>query len=124
MTTQEKSVLILEDDIFLIKAYKSRFDKENIHSTIVKNGKLGLVEAKNNKPSVVLLDLVMPDGNGFDFLEDFKALPGFETVTVIVLTNLGGEIDKKHALRLGADEYMVKADSSMDEVIEMVKKYL
>jgi len=124
MTAQEKSVLILEDDVFLVKAYKSRFDKENIRLVIVKNGKLGLAEAKQNKPDVILLDLVMPDGNGFEFLEELKTLPGFENIAVIVLTNLGGEIDRKHALKLGASEYMVKADSSMDEVIEMVKKYL
>jgi len=73
---------------------------------------------------LILLDLMLPSKNGFDFLKEIKAGEAWKNIPVLVLSNLGQDADVKRAMDLGADDYMVKANFSMKQVISKIKSYL
>ena len=83
---------------------------------------LALMEKK--KPDVILLDLVMPKMNGFEFLEHLSVHPHWKNIPVIVLSNLGQDRDREFCRKLGVRCHLIKIRVSTTEVIEEVKKYL
>jgi len=117
-------VLVVEDDPFYSKIYKTKLAKENIHSEIVGNGNEAIKFAKENKPALIVLDLIMPGKDGFETLTELKADPELRAIPVLVLSNLSQESDIKRVLDLGAVEYLVKANISIQEVVAKVRSYL
>ncbi|PIU80416.1 MAG: response regulator, partial [Candidatus Moranbacteria bacterium CG06_land_8_20_14_3_00_40_12] len=81
-------------------------------------------EFGENKPDLILLDLIMPVKDGFETLKELKADSSLKDVQVIILSNLSQEEDRQRVLNLGAVEYVVKADVSFSEIVKLVKKYL
>ncbi len=122
--TKAKKILLVEDDEFLLRSYKTKFQKFGIEAFVAQNGKEALELTKEMKPDLILLDIVMPVKDGFDFLEEFNALYGVGSVPVIALTNLGQDESIERGKKLGVSEYMVKAHHSMQEVVDIVLKYL
>lgn len=124
--TEKKWVFVVEDDVFINKAYAAKFEHENINATFALDGDEALTTLKASKslPSLILLDLMLPKRNGFDLLADIRADARTAKIPVVVLTNLGQEADAKRALDLGATEYLVKADTKIAEIIEKVESYL
>ncbi len=88
------------------------------------DGELGLKLAKERKPDLILLDLILPKVNGFDVLKNLKEDRETKNIPVIVLTNLEGIEDVNKAIELGATTYLVKAKYSLEEVVEKIKKAL
>ena len=123
---EKKWVFIIEDDVFINKAYAAKFEHENISVTFALDGDeaLATLKASASLPALILLDLMLPKRNGFELLGDFKADARTAKIPVVVLTNLGQETDAKRALDLGATEYLVKADTKIAEIVEKVKSYL
>lgn len=121
---QEKFVLVVEDDPFYSKIYKTKLGKENIHAEIVSNGNEAIKLSREKLPSLVLLDLIMPGKDGFETLAEFKADPALKSVPIIVLSNLSQEEDIKKVIDLGAAEYLIKANVPIRAVIEKVKNNL
>ncbi len=121
---EEKFVLVVEDDPFYSKIYKTKLAKENIHAEIVGNGNEAIKLARIRKPALVLLDLIMPGKDGFETLAELKSDPVLKDIKVIVLSNLSQEEDIKRVLHLGAAEYLVKANIPIQEVINKVKSNL
>lgn len=117
-------VLIVEDDKFLSKIYKTKLEKEGIDADFAGNGEEGLKKMKEDKPKVVLTDLIMPEMDGFAMLEAMGKESSLSKVPVLVLTNLGQEEDEKRVKELGAKEFIVKSDASIKEVIDKIKSYL
>lgn len=118
-------VCIIEDDVFINKAYTSKFAHENISIKIAEDGERGMqLLESNDKPSLILLDLMLPKKNGFEVLEEIKKNPTLKNIPVIIMTNLGQAADAKRGLALGAIEYLVKANIKIDEIIKKVKGYL
>lgn len=117
-------VLIAEDDKFLSKIYATKLKKEGIEADIAYDGEEALTKLRASKPTLVLLDLIMPKVDGFAVLEAMHKDPDLKKIPVIVLTNLGQETDMKKCKDLGVKDFVVKANSSIQEVIEMIKKYL
>jgi CheY-like chemotaxis protein len=78
---------------------------------------------KDLKPDVILLDLIMPGMNGFEFLEALRGESGHKKTRVIVLSNLGQESDKERCKALGVKEYLVKTDVSVDQILAKVLSY-
>ena len=117
-------VLVVEDDPFLSKAYKVKFEHEAIAADFATDGEMALVKVKDNKPKIVLLDIMLPKKNGFDFLADVKKDPELKDIPVLILSNLGQEDDIKRGMELGAVYYIVKTSMKIQDVVTKIRKYL
>lgn len=114
-----KQILIIEDDQFLIEAYKAKLSHhKTIDIAIALDGKEALDKIEERKPAAIILDLVMPNVDGFAFLEELKKRD--IKIPVLVASNLGSPEDIKRAMELGAKDYFVKSDASVQDIIEKV----
>ncbi len=114
-------LLIIEDDPYVQRMYKRMFDFKNYDIEIASTGEDGLALAKQIKPDLVLLDIMLPGMNGLEVLKALKEQEDTKKIPVLMLTNLGEEDIEYEAKKLGADSYMVKADFSPEQVIEVVE---
>ena len=120
-----KSVLIIEDDFYVTRAYSIKLEKEGINVLSVSDGEAAVeFFKKNNLPNLVILDLMLPKRSGFEVLKEMRANAQWKNVPVIVLSNIGAQEDIQKIKELGVVEYLVKADIGIDEVVERVKKHL
>jgi len=118
------SVLLIEDDPFLTRAYEVKFESEGINLAVTTNGEEGLARMRAQKPQLILLDLMMPKKSGFEVLKEMQQDPNLKDIPVIVLTVLGREEDVRSTLALGAKEYFIKTETKLDDVVKSAKKYL
>lgn len=119
-----KKVLVIEDDEQISRVYLIKLKQEGIEAITSADGEDGLKKMASEKPDLVLLDLMLPGKDGFWVMEERNKIAGIKNVPVLVLSNLGQEQDRKRALGLGAIDYLVKADLSIKEVMDEVKKNL
>ncbi|SRR5258706_1187171 len=117
-------VLIVEDDPLLSRMYHKIFSFEGYEVEIADDGEQGLEKVRSAKPTVILLDIMMPKMNGLQVLEKLKADPDTKTIPVIMLTNLAGQQDAEMALSKGAVKYIVKSEHEPKEVTNMVKEII
>ncbi|NQV00824.1 MAG: response regulator [Parcubacteria group bacterium] len=122
MPIQSKKVLIAEDEKPLASALKLKFQKVGVDAVTVFNGKDVFNELEKGKFDLILLDLIMPEMNGFAVLEEIKK-KGIKT-PVVVISNLGQEEDIKRSMELGAKDYIVKSNTPIIEIVNKVKKML
>ena len=120
----KKTLLVIEDEEFLVKAYKTILEQEDIDVLVARNGDEAIAFLERDPPDLVLLDLMLPGMDGFEVLQALRANEHWKQVPVIVTTNLGQAKDLERTKQLGATDYWVKADTTMDEIIEKVKQYL
>lgn len=119
-----KKVLIIEDDEHISKVYELKLVKEGIEIAVARDGEEGIAKIISEKPDLVMLDLMIPRKDGFAVLDEVRANPAVKDIPILVLSNLGQKTDRDKALALGAKEYVVKVDLSIQEVIDKVKGYL
>ena len=117
-------VLIVEDEEFLVRALKDNLISEGHTVSVAMDGEAVFDELKKKKPSLILLDLLLPKKNGFDVLRDIRMDPEWQHIPVVILSNLGEDSEIKRALELGANDYFVKSQHPIQEVIEKVREYL
>jgi len=117
-------VLIVEDDPLMSRMYQKIFTFEGYEVVTGMDGEEGLEKAKTEKPTVILLDVMMPKMNGLQVLEKLKLDPDTKSTPVIMLTNLAGQQDAESALAKGAVKYIVKSEYEPKEVAAMVKEIL
>ena len=123
MTDTKSNILIIEDDHSLQSIYLEKFTQEGFTVRQGFTGQQGLTLAHAEKPDIILLDVMLPEGmNGFDVMEQLKRDSVLSTVPVIVFTNLDSEMNV--AKSMGAIDYVVKANMSIDELVIKVKSYL
>ena len=118
-------ILIIEDDVALLKFYQDRFKAEgftNVETAIY--GEEGIEKIEAHKPDLILLDLILPRTNGFSVLEKVKQRKDTADIPVLVTTNLAHDEDRERALSLKANEYLVKSDYDPDQIVKKVKEYL
>ena len=119
-----KKILIAEDEEVLLNVLKDRFEAEGWEVTTARDGEEAVESIKKIRPDLVLLDLLMPKKDGFEVLKEIRGDPEFKTLPIIVvLSNLGSDEDIKKALALGANDYFVKTQHPMSEIVEKAKKY-
>lgn len=123
-THMPKTILFIEDESALQKTFSEVLNQEGYKVISALDGELGLRMAKEEKPDLILLDLILPKVHGFEVLKGLKGDETTKEIPVIVLTNLEGIGDVEKALELGAKTYLVKATYSLEEVIEKIKKTL
>jgi len=117
-----KTILFIEDESALQKTFGEVLKQEGYEMISALDGEIGLRLAEAKKPDLILLDLILPKIHGFDVLKKLKQAEGTKHISVIVLTNLEGMRDVDMALELGATTYLVKAQYSLEEVVEKIKK--
>lgn len=120
----KKKILLVEDDEVLANVYKSRLELEGFETEWVGNGVDALANAVKFKPDLILLDAMMPEISGFDVLDILRNTPETANIHVIMLTALSQPKDKERAETLGVDDYLVKSQVVMSDVIERVKHHL
>lgn len=118
----EKKILIAEDEKPMAKALEIKLNKVGFETKVVFDGVSAVKELQTNKYDLLLLDLMMPNKDGFSVLSDIK--DNKIKVPVIVSTNLNQKEDIEKALELGAKDYFVKSDTTITEVVEHIKKVL
>jgi len=119
-------ILIVEDDPLMLRMYQKIFTLEKNDVEIATNGEEALekVRASAEKPSLILLDIMMPKMNGLETLDKLKANPDTQHIPVIMLTNLAGQQDAEEALLKGAIKYIIKSEYEPKQVVDMVKEVL
>ena len=119
-----KKILFIEDESALQKTFGEILRREGYEMISALDGETGLKLAETEKPDLIILDLVLPKLHGFEVLRKVKADQEIKHIPVIVLTNLETMADVEKAIELGAMTYLVKANYSLEEVINKVKKAL
>ena len=119
-----KRILLVEDDAALSGVYKSRLEMEGFETCEVNNGEKALSSALEFKPDLILLDAMMPKISGFDVLDILRNTPETSNIRVIMLTALSQPKDKERAESLGVDDYLVKSQVVIGDVVERVKFHL
>jgi DNA-binding response OmpR family regulator len=120
----KKKILLVEDDEALAAVYKSRLDIEGFETKEVNNGEMALSATMEFKPDLILLDAMMPKISGFDVLDILRNTPETAQIRVIMLTALSQPKDKERAESLGVNDYLVKSQVVIGDVIERVKFHL
>lgn len=120
----KKFVLVAEDDKFYSDVFKTKLGKEDFDVVVAADGSEALKLARERKPDLMLLDLIMPVKDGFETLKELRADQELKDIKVVVLSNLGQDADVKKAKDLGADDYLVKTNISISEMVAKVKSYL
>ena len=123
-TNKAKKILLVEDDDALASVYQVRLQAEGFAVTRVANGEDALAAAVNYRPDLVLLDVMMPKVSGFDVLDILRNTPETTNLKIIMLTALSQESDKQRAEALGVDDYLVKSQVVIGDVIERIKHHL
>jgi DNA-binding response OmpR family regulator len=123
-STNGKKILFVEDDDALAGVYLVRLQAEGFEVRRVANGEEALAAATEYRPDLVLLDVMMPKVSGFDVLDILRNTPETANLKVIMLTALSQEADKKRAQDLGVDDYLVKSQVVITDVIAKIKQHL
>jgi DNA-binding response OmpR family regulator len=118
------AVLIVDDDEFLLDMYALKFKEAGFNVEIAQTGKRAIEKAAEMEPDVILLDIVLPEMDGFEVLQELKAKLIKNKPLIIMLTNLGQKDDTDRSLRLGADDYVVKAHFTPSEVVQKINALL
>lgn len=124
MSDKQYKILLVEDDEALSQVYGDRLKLEGFDVLHVSNGEDALAAAKDYKPDLVLLDAMMPKITGFDVLDILRNTPETAHARVIMLTALSQAKDKERAEALGVDEYLVKSQVVISDVVERIKHHL
>ncbi len=120
----KKKILLVEDDTALAAVYKSRLELEGFEIQEVNNGEEALSAALEFKPDLILLDAMMPKISGFDVLDILRNTAATADIRVIMLTALSQPKDKERAESLGVDDYLVKSQVVIGDVVERIKHHL
>lgn len=119
-----KKILFVEDDDGLADVYLTRLEAEGFDVRRVPNGEDALSTAIEFKPDLILLDAMMPQVNGFDVLDILRNTPETTNIKIIMLTALSQDADRERAESLGADDYLVKSQVVIADVIEKIRHHL
>lgn len=117
-------VLVIEDDRFLSSLIKARLEKEGFSVAQALDGEEALTLLRQMRPSLIVLDLIMPKVSGFEVLESISLDPLLSRIPVFVVTNLAQESDVEKAKRLGATQYFVKVNISIDDLVNKIKSVI
>ncbi len=117
-------VLLVEDDLSLREVYTARLQAENFQISVASNGEEALATAVKEMPDLIVLDVMMPRISGFDVLDILRSTPETAKVKVIMMTALSAPEDRERGVKLGVDEYLVKSQVSLEDVVATIRKVL
>ena len=117
-------ILIVEDDPYVLRFYGRLFTLGSFEVDMAGSGKEGLQKAKEQRPNLILLDIMMPEMDGFAVLHELKKDPATKDCEVIMLTNLSDNDAYKKAVQLGANGFLVKIETPPEKLIDEVEKHI
>jgi DNA-binding response OmpR family regulator len=117
-------ILVVEDDKFLRELITQKLAREGYDVKEAVDGEEGVIKVKEEKPDVILLDLILPGIDGFEVLAKIKEDPEVENIPVVILSNLGQRDDVERGLKLGAVDFLIKAHFTPGEIIEKIEKII
>jgi DNA-binding response OmpR family regulator len=120
----QKTILLVEDDDNLAGVYETRLQAEGFKTKRVSNGENALSTAIAVRPDLILLDVMMPKVSGFDVLDILRNTPETANMKIIMLTALSQESDRERAKTLGVDDYLIKSQVVIADVVDAVKRHL
>ncbi|MFH1030563.1 MAG: response regulator [bacterium] len=121
---KKKKILIIEDDKILADMYAVKFEREGYDVITTQSGLEGYTLAKKELPSLILLDVILPEMDGFSILSDLKKEKELGKTPIILLTNLAQQSDVDKGKLLGATDYLAKSNITPTEVIEKVNEII
>ncbi len=119
-----KQILLVEDDDFLGELLEKKLSNSNLMVSRVKSGGEAFSFLKNNQASLIVLDIVLPQMDGYEILSKLKSDEDIKDIPVIFLSNLGQRYNIEKGESLGAEEFLVKSEVSLDEIVLKIKKVL
>ena len=123
MIDKKRKILIIEDDETVCAMYRIKLEQEGFLAIIADNGARGLELAIKEKPDLIMLDIIMPQLDGFSVLRELRLNKKTKDIPIIILTNLGTDEDKNKGKGLGATDYWVKANFTPAEISLKIKEY-
>ncbi|TAN58031.1 response regulator [Patescibacteria group bacterium] len=117
-------ILLVEDDRFLIKAVYTKLTQKGFEVVLANDGDEAISKAKTEKPELVLLDMVLPKKSGFEVLRAIKGDPETASIPVFILSNLAQDQDIQEGKALGAEDYIVKSNTSLSAIVEKAANFL
>ncbi|HEY6736486.1 MAG TPA: response regulator [Candidatus Saccharimonadia bacterium] len=124
MSKPRPRILLVEDDLALATAYRIRMEAEGFDVRHCPNGEAALQQALEYHPDLILLDIMMPRISGFDVLDILRNTPETAHTKIIILTALSQPSDKVRAKELGADEFLVKSQAVIADVMKRIRFHL
>lgn len=119
-----KKLLVADDEQFISTAYSDGLQRAGFTVLVTHDGAEALEKIKSERPDLVLLDLIMPKMDGFEVLKKVKADPQVKATPIVILTNLSQETDVDEVKKLGAVDFVVKSDISLQDLIAKVSNLL
>ncbi len=117
-------ILVVEDDRFLIGAYKAKLEKEGFEVKTASDGEEALKVLETYVPQVIIMDLVMPRKDGYTTLAEIKQIDNRKDIPIIVASNLGQSDEVQKAKELGAADFVSKSSLSLSDLIKKINSYL
>ena len=117
-------ILLVEDDRFLIKAVYTKLTQKGFEVILANDGDEAISKAKAEKPEIVLLDMVLPKKSGFEVLRELKGNPETASIPVFILSNLAQDQDIQEGIAQGAEDYIVKSNTSLSAIVDKVANFL
>jgi DNA-binding response OmpR family regulator len=119
-----KQVLLIEDDPFLIDIYTTKLKEAGFSIEVANSGDIAFKKINEKKPDLLILDIVLPQIDGWEILKKIKTNPKFKLIPVIILSNLGQKSEVEKGISLGATKYLIKAHYTPTQVVEEIKKIM
>lgn len=119
-----KNILLIEDDPLLIDVYSTKLKQSGFEVRVVENGEKALAAVAEQKPDLVLLDIVLPHVDGWDILQNLRSSETLQGIKIVILSNLGQKEEIEKGLRLGAAKYLIKAHYTPSEIVQEIIKLI
>ncbi len=117
------SVLVVDDEPHILHSLEFLMKRENYDVRVARDGEAALQAIEERRPDLILLDVMMPNRDGYSVCQTIRANPAWKELRIIMLTAKGRDIEREKGLALGADDYITKPFSTRD-LLELVRQYL
>jgi DNA-binding response OmpR family regulator len=124
MAESKGKILIIEDDRYISKMYQLKLSLEGYDVQVAENGKQGVDKVKEMMPDIILLDILMPELDGFEVLKIVKGDDATKDIPVLIMSNLGQEDHIEKGMQMGAIGYIVKSQFTPSKVVDKIKETL
>lgn len=124
MPHEDKKILLVEDEKIIIDLLEKKLEEVGYEVSVAENGEEGLEKMREEKPDLILLDIVMPKMDGFELMEEMMKEERVDGVPVVVISNSGQPVELERAKELGASDWLIKTEFDPAEVLEKVEKNL
>jgi DNA-binding response OmpR family regulator len=123
---KDKTIMIVEDDVFVMDIYQTKLEKEGFNVIVAANGLEAMkeLEEKKNIPDIILLDIIMPYMDGMEVLKKIQVNDALKNIPIILLTNLSQREEIEQGMKLGAKDYLIKSHFTPSEVMEKINQHL